>query len=312
MFSSQPFFHAGGAIHMMLMPIVAGVTAVVQAYFHSARALELMESERCTLALGHQPHWVDFLADSTLGKRRLVLRAAWVIGDSHIRHAIYERLGLVTVSPYAMTETHLGGASATLADGVDVCLDTNGHVYPGIEMIIRDLVTDAPVPRGEVGEICLGGWCPMSGYLDEEELTAQSFDPDGAIRTGDLGRIGEDGQLRLVGRRKEMIRVGGENVSSGEVAAVLADHPAVKQAVAVALPEPRLGEVVGAAIERHQGASVDLNELDAFCRERLARYKVPRYVEIVTEWPMTGTGKIDRVAVQARLNAGMHAGRDAA
>jgi fatty-acyl-CoA synthase len=310
-FSPQPFFHAGGAIHMMLAPVVSGTASVVQAYFDCSAALAIMARERCTLALGHQPHWVDYLADPGVESCDLSLRSAYVIGDTKIRREIYERLGIVTISPYAMTETHLGGVSPLLADGVAACLETNGRPFPGVVMTVRDVETDEPVPAGHVGEICLGGWCPMLGYLDEPELTAQAFDQDGAIRTGDLGVVGEDGNLRLVGRRKEMIRVGGENVSAGEVAGVLMDHPAVKQAVVVAIQDERLGELVGAAIQLHDGATPDIAGLEEHCRERLARYKLPRHLEIVEEWPMTGTGKIDRMAVQRQLDVAAQAGRRA-
>ncbi len=303
LFSPQPFFHAGGAIQMMLCPIVSGATSVVQAYFSCTEALGMMEAERCTLALGHQPHWVDYLADPSLAGRTLALRSAYVIGDSKIRRRIYEQLGIVTISPYAMTETHLGAVSPTLSDGLEACLETNGRPFPGVRMLIRDLETDQPLPDGEVGEICLGGWCPMAGYLDEPELTAAAFDSSGAIRTGDLGVVADDGNLRLVGRRKEMIRVGGENVSAGEVVGVLTDHPAVKQAVAVSIQDPRLGEFVGAAIEFHDGAEASPEELAAFCGQRLARYKVPRVFEVVSQWPMTGTGKIDRMSIEREMNA---------
>lgn len=300
-FNPQPFFHAGGAVQVMLAPVVTGVTAFTQAYFNAAEALEIMERERCTLTLGHQPHWVDYLSQPGISTRRLALRAAYVIGDAGIRHDIYERLGLVTVSPYGMTETHLGGVSARLEHGVQACLNTYGHPFPGVEMTIRDVETDEPVRPGDTGEICLGGWCPMAGYLDEEELTAAAFDASGAIRTGDLGRVAEDGFLRLVGRRKEMIRVGGENVSPSEIADVLCAHPAVKQAVVVGIDDPRLGEVAAAAIEYHSGAAPDPATIQSFCGERLARYKIPRRIEVIDAWPMTGTGKIDRVAIRTEL-----------
>lgn len=300
LFSAQPFFHAGGAVQVMLAPVVLGSASVTQSYFDAPNALSIMEREHCTLTLGHQPHWVDYLARPDV-RSRLSLRSAFVIGESAIRREIYDRLGLVTVSPYGMTETHLGGASATLADGVDACLNTHGRPFPGVTMVIRDPGTGEPVKPGQTGEICFGGWCPMSGYLGEPGLTAEALDPVGAVRTGDLGFVGPDGLLRLVGRRKEMIRVGGENVSPLEIADVLCAHPAVKQAVVVPLRDYRLGEVVAAAIECRDGSTVDLGEILSFCSQRLARYKVPRHIAVVTELPMTGTGKVDRAAVRAQL-----------
>ena len=302
-FSPLPFFHAGGAIGVMPVPVVTGATVVTQAYFDAGDALATMERERCTVTVGHQPHWVDYLAHPEIRSRRLALRAGYVIGDPKIRRKIYDTLGLVTVSPYGLTETHLAGASATLGDDLATCLETHGRPFAGVALTIRDVETDEPVGVDQMGEICLGGWCPMVGYLDDEQLTVRAYDSDGAIRTGDLGRVDADGNLRLVGRLKEMIRVGGENVSPSEVADVLSDHPSVKQAVVVPLEDHRLGEVPGAAIEFHEDSCIDIPAIETFCRDRLARYKVPRHIEAVTHWPMTGSGKIDRVAVRAHLIA---------
>src|SRR5581483_8658347 len=134
----------------------------------------------------------------------------------------------------------------------------------------------------EEGEIFLRVPYPMLGYLDEPPLTADVLDADGWYRTGDRGVIRKDGNLLLLGRVRDMIRVGGENLSGAEVEAVLMQHPAVKQAAAVAAPDPRLGEVVVAFVETKPGEAATGDELVAYCRERLAHFKVPRRMHFVS------------------------------
>src|SRR5947209_10509456 len=135
----------------------------------------------------------------------------------------------------------------------------------------------------------------MKGYYKNPERTAEAVDPDGWFHTGDLGRLGDDGCLRLVGRIKEMLRVGGENVAAAEVEALLLQHPAVKQAVVVGQPDARLGEVCVAFVERKDGPRASEADLLAYCRAGLASFKTPRQVRFVDEWPMSGTGKIQRL-----------------
>ena len=133
---------------------------------------------------------------------------------------------------------------------------------------------------GKPGEVCFRGWCITKGYFDDPEKTAEALDEQGWFRTGDLGVIGGDGYLRLVGRIKDMIRVGGENVAAAEIEAVLLKHHAVKQAVAVGMADPRLAEVVAGFVELKTGEQATEAELIDFCRHRLASFKVPRRVEI--------------------------------
>jgi fatty-acyl-CoA synthase len=164
----------------------------------------------------------------------------------------------------------------------------------GVEMELRDVATGAISAAGQPGEVHFRGWCAMRGYYDDPERTAEALTDGGWLRTGDLGVVGEDGNLRLIGRVKEMVRVGGENVAAAEVEGFLMQHPAVKQAVFVGKPELRLGEVGVAFVELKAGASAGEPELIDYCRSGLATFKVPREVRFVTGWPMSGTGKIQR------------------
>jgi fatty-acyl-CoA synthase len=180
---------------------------------------------------------------------------------------------------------------------------------PGLEVVVRDPETGKILPQGEAGEVCYRGWCLMRGYFDDPELTAEVIDADGWLRTGDLATIDPDGYVELVGRIKDMIRVGGENVAASDVEGFLLRHEKVKQAVAVGVPEPRLGEVVVAFVELKSGMEATEAEIIAYCKADLAGFKVPRQVHFVTEWPMTGAGKIQKFALQELAAKGIGADR---
>ena len=172
---------------------------------------------------------------------------------------------------------------------------------PGVEMGIRQPEGKDFLPAGEPGEVCFKGWCVTKGYFDDPQKTAEALDDEGWFRTGDLGVMGLDGCLRLVGRIKDMIRVGGENVAAADVEAVLLKHDAVKQAVAVGIANDRLVEVVAAFVELKTGKSATEQEIMDYCRQHLASFKVPRRVFFVNDWPMTGAGKIQRYVLKDSL-----------
>ena len=191
-----------------------------------------------------------------------------------------------------------GTASSLLNDPIEVRFNTNGRPNAGVKVEIRDPESGALLGPEESGEIYLHTPYPMLGYLDEAEMTADVLSPDGWYRTGDRGIIRKDGNLCLLGRVREMIRVGGENLAAAEVEPRLLEHPSVGLAAAVAAPDPRLGEIVVAFVELKAGASTDAGEIIAHCAKKLANFKVPRAVHFVTEWPMTGSGKVQRLLLE--------------
>lgn len=181
-------------------------------------------------------------------------------------------------------------------------MTTVGRPMPGVELAIRQPNGKEFLPAGQPGEVCFRGWCVTKGYFDDPEKTAEALDDQGWFRTGDLGVIGEDGYLRLVGRIKEMIRVGGENVAAAEIESVLLKHNAVKQAIAIGMADARLAEVVAVFVELRSGQRATEAEIIGFCREHLASFKVPRRVKFIAEWPMTGAGKIQRYVLKQSLS----------
>ena len=301
-FSPQPFFHVGGSIQVMLTPVVSGCTMIVQPYFDAGEALELMERHRCNVLMGHQPHYIEYLNHPDLKKRRLELEKGMIFASPEVNKRVHDEMGIrKLISPYGLTETHIGGTACELDDPLELRMTTVGKAMPGVEIGIRQLEGQEFLPQGQSGEICFRGWCITKGYYDDPQKTAEAIDETGWFRTGDLGVIGADGCLRLIGRVKDMIRVGGENVAAAEVEAVLLKHDAVKQAVAVGMADPRLAEVVAAFVELKTGQQSNEKDLVDYCRGHLASFKVPRKVILVQAWPMSGAGKIQRYLLKDSL-----------
>jgi len=305
-FSPQPFFHVGGSIKVMLAPIVSGCTMIVQPYFDAGEALELMERHQCNVLMGHQPHFIEYLNHPDLKKRKLVLGKGMIFASPEINKRVYDEMGIKKlISPYGLTETHIGGTVCEMEDPLELRMTTVGRPMPGVEMGIRQPEGKDFLPAGEPGEVCFKGWCITKGYFDDPQKTAEALDDEGWFRTGDLGVIGSDGYVRLVGRIKDMIRVGGENVAAADVEAVLLKHDAVKQAVAVGMADDRLVEVVAVFVELKSGKPATEQEIMDHCRQHLASFKVPRRVVFVNDWPMTGAGKIQRYVLKQSLAQGV-------
>jgi acyl-CoA synthetase (AMP-forming)/AMP-acid ligase II len=225
-----------------------------------------------------------------------------VFASAEVNQRVYDEMGIKKlISPYGLTETHIGGTACALDDPLEIRMTTVGRPMPGVELAIRQPNGKDFLSAGQPGEVCFRGWCVTKGYFDDPEKTAEALDDQGWFRTGDLGVIGEDGYLRLVGRIKEMIRVGGENVAAAEIESALLKHQAVKQAVAVGMADPRLAEVVAAFVELKKGEQATEEELIDFCRQRLASFKVPRRIQLIEQWPMTGAGKIQRYVLKESL-----------
>ncbi|HEX2928752.1 MAG TPA: AMP-binding protein [Candidatus Binatia bacterium] len=301
-FSPQPFFHVGGSIQVMLTPILSGCRMIVQPYFDAGQALELMERHRCNVLMGHQPHYIEYLNHPDLKTRNLVLEKGMIFASADVNKRVFDEMGIKKlISPYGLTETHIGGTACALDDPLELRMTTVGRPMPAVEIGIRQPNGKEFLPAGERGEVCFRGWCVTKGYFEDPGKNAETLDEQGWFRTGDLGVFGKDGYLRLVGRIKEMIRVGGENVAAAEIESVLLEHHAVKQAVAVGMADPRLAEVVAVFVELKTEKQATEQDLIDFCRRRLASFKGPRRVEIVHVWPMTGAGKIQRFVLKESL-----------
>jgi fatty-acyl-CoA synthase len=199
--------------------------------------------------------------------------------------------------------TEFGGSVVMVdpADDDDARLATQGPPFPGLEIGIRD-EANRPLPAGERGEIVIRGPSMFGGYHNDPARTAEAIDADGWYRSGDLGTFGADGRLRYLGRLKDLLKVGGENVAALEIASHLQAHPSVSVAQVTGVADEKYGEVPAAFIELRPGATLTEEEVIAHCRGGLASFKVPRYVRFVTEWPMSST-KVQTFRLREQLEA---------
>jgi fatty-acyl-CoA synthase len=202
-------------------------------------------------------------------------------------------MGEVTIC-YGMTETSPVSTQTTADDDLDHRVSTVGRVHPHLEVKVVDPATNAVMQHGEPGELLTRGYSVMLGYWDDAERTAEAIDAAGWMHTGDLATMDEDGYLNIVGRSKDMVIRGGENVYPREVEEFLYSHPAVHDVAVFGVPDDRYGEELCAWIQVKEGATVTEDEVREFCKGRIAHYKVPRYVQVVEAFPMTISGKVQK------------------
>lgn len=171
---------------------------------------------------------------------------------------------------------------------------SSGYPLPGYELKVIDPELGETLPPLTTGELCVRGYGLMQGYYNKPEETAQAVDAQGWLHSGDAAVLREDGYIRFLGRYKDMLKVGGENVDAAEVEAFLLGHPAVNQVQIVGVPDPRLSEVACACVIPNEGDESSVGDLDGYCRGKLASFKIPRYLMSVQEFPMTPSGKIQK------------------
>ncbi|VVP70899.1 Long-chain-fatty-acid--CoA ligase [Pseudomonas fluorescens] len=296
-FSPRPFYHVSGSTMSLLVALVEGACLVTAQTFDPGQALEIMAQERCTLTSGNDTMFLMMLADPGFDPSRLHLRGGWAAASPHILRDVVELMGAVEIcNAYGLSEAAPNLVVSAASEPLEQRID--GYMLPheGISIEIRDPKTGATLAPGEVGEICAKGWSLMKGYYKLPDKTAETL-RSGWLYTGDLGELGADGRLRFIGRLKDMFRVGGENVSPLEVEQVLLKHPSVELAQVVGVPDPRLGEVPAAYVTLRSGQQVDATALIAFCKERCANFKVPRYLSVVEGFEsigMTGSSKVQK------------------
>ncbi len=211
-----------------------------------------------------------------------------------VMRKVIDRMHMTDVTIcYGMTETSPVSTQTGADDALDLRVGTVGRVHPHVEVKVVD-PENRIVERGEPGELCTRAYSVMLGYFDEPEKTAEAIDAAGWMHTGDLATMDEAGYLRIVGRSKDMIIRGGENVYPREVEEYLFSHEAIADVQVVGLPDERYGEEVAAFVILREGANLQSEDVREFCRGRIAHYKVPRHVLFVDEFPMTVTGKVQK------------------
>ena len=300
-----PYYHCFGMGMGNLAATSHGATMVIPAPgFDPALTLKAVRDERCTSLYGVPTMFIaelglpDF-ADYDLSSLRTGIMAGSPCPVEVMKRVVSE-MGMTEVTIcYGMTETSPVSTQTGADDDLDRRTSTVGRVHPHLEVKVVDPETGLTVPRGTPGEFCTRGYSVMLGYWGDAEATAKAIDPARWMHTGDLAVMDDAGYLNIVGRIKDMVIRGGENVYPREIEEFLHGHPDVVDAQVIGVPDERYGEELMAWVRLREGAQTLTTEaLREFCAGRLAHYKVPRYVKVVDEFPMTVTGKVRKVEMR--------------
>ncbi|GGO92463.1 AMP-binding protein [Wenjunlia tyrosinilytica] len=302
-----PFYHCFGMVMGNLGATTHGACVIIPApSFDPAATLRAVARERATSLYGVPTMFIaelelrDF-AEYDLSSLRTGIMAGSPCPVEVMKRVVTE-MNMAEVSIcYGMTETSPVSTQTRRDDDLERRTGTVGRVLPHIEVKVVDPADGTTLPRGEAGELCTRGYSVMLGYWDEPERTAEAVDPARWMHTGDLAVMREDGCVQIVGRIKDMIIRGGENIYPREIEEFLHTHPAIRDVQVVGVPDEKYGEeILACVILREPGGTLGVEDIAAFCEGRLARYKVPRHVEVVDSFPMTVSGKVRKVELRER------------
>ena len=300
-----PMFHAYSLSEMVMASMVMGMRQVVLSAFDAEQSLRLIERERINVLHGFETHYADMLRvhdtlKSDLSSLKFGTLPAGMENSTAVALQVQDRM-CPTVTGFGMSETWAWVCMTTLDDTREQRCATSGRPMPDIAVKVVDPETGADMPPGTVGEIVCRGYNVMKGYFRDPEATARTIDAQGWLHSGDQGLIREDGFLRFSGRYKEMLKVGGENVSPAAVETeLLGLVPSIEQVAVVAYPDARLAEVPIAYVVPKAGMTCSLEEVQERCKGRIASFKVPRHVITVATLPMTPSGKVQRTLLKQR------------
>ncbi|GAA4641415.1 AMP-binding protein [Gordonia humi] len=312
-----PFYHCFGMVMGNLAAVSHGSAMVIPAPgFDPAATLSAVEKYRCTSLYGVPTMFIAELAlldtvagsGTSGGSRKFdlsTLRTGIMAGSpcpEAVMRRVIDEMNMSQVSIcYGMTETSPVSTQTRTDDPLDLRVGTVGRVGPHLEIKIVDPVTGDVLPRGETGELCTRGYSVMSGYWNEPEKTAEAIDADGWMHTGDLGVMGDDGYARITGRIKDMVIRGGENIYPREIEEFLYTHPDIVDAQVIGVPDAKYGEELMAWIRVREGAEgLDVDAIREFATGHISRHKIPKYVNVVDEFPMTVTGKVRKVEMREK------------
>jgi fatty-acyl-CoA synthase len=300
-----PFYHCFGMVMGNLGCVTHGATIVIPAPgFDPAVTLQAIQDERCTgvygvptmfIAMQHVPDFSSY----DLSTLRTGVMAGAICPVEVMKRCIDDMHMSEVAIAYGMTETSPVSTQTRGDDDLDRRTSTIGRVHPHVEIKIVDPMTGETVERGETGEFCTRGYSVMLGYWDDPGRTAEAVDADGWMHTGDLAVMREDGYCQIVGRIKDMVIRGGENIYPKEIEEFLYAHPDIEDVQVIGVPDEKYGEELCAWVKLRAGCEpLDADAVRAFAAGRLAHYKIPRYVLVVEEFPMTVTGKIRKVQMR--------------
>jgi fatty-acyl-CoA synthase len=295
-----PFYHCFGMVLGNLACTTHGATIVVPAEsYDPVMTMQTVQQERCTSLYGVPTMFIGELEHPRFKEFDFSSLRTGIMAGSPCPVEVMKKVTTVMHMPemticYGMTETSPVSTQSTTDDPLERRVSTVGRVHPHVEIKIVDPATGAVVPRGTSGELCSRGYIVMLGYWNNEEATRQAIDPARWMHTGDLATMDDEGYVNIVGRIKDMIIRGGENVYPREIEEFLYSHPDIADVQVIGVPSEKYGEEVMAWVKLREGATVSGEELAAWCKGKIATYKVPRHWKFVDAFPMTVTGKVQK------------------
>ncbi len=294
-----PLFHCFGCVLGVLAAVTHGVSMVILETFKPMEVMRAVEKERCNALYGVPTMFIAVLEHDVFDKFDFSsLRTGIMAGSPcpvHVMRQVMDKMHMTEVTIcYGLTEGSPVMTQTRLDDSVARRTESVGRAMPEIEVRVVDPETNQEVPCGVQGEVCCRGYNVMKGYYNMPEATAKAIDADGWLHSGDLGVMDADGYLSITGRLKDMIIRGGENVYPREIEEFLYTMPGVSDVQVAGVPSRKYGEEVGAFIIPKEGWSIALEDVRDFCRGQIAWYKIPKYVHMVREYPMTASGKVQK------------------
>ena len=295
-----PFYHCFGCVLGNLAALTHGSAIVLPAEsFDPEACLRAVQTERCTSLYGVPTMFIAELEHPAFASYRLdSLRTGIMAGSPcpiEVMRQVIARMHMADVTIcYGMTETSPVSFQSTIGDSIDARVSTVGTIHPHLECKIVDPASGAVVPRGTPGELCTRGYAVMLGYWNDPKATSAAIDGARWMHTGDLAVMREDGHVNIVGRLKDMVIRGGENIYPREVEEFFYRHPKVGDVQVIGVPDVKYGEEVCVWIRLREGETATADEMRDYCRGQIAGYKIPRYIRFTNEFPMTVTGKIQK------------------
>lgn len=299
-----PLYHCFGMVMGNLGCVTHGATMIYPSEgFDPLAVLQAVEEERATALYGVPTMFIAELDHPEFARFDLASLRTGVMAGSPCPVEVMKRVQSVMNMReveicYGMTETSPVSTQTRVGAPLEKQVGTVGQVHPHVEVKIVDPATGALVPRGQTGELCTRGYSVMLGYWDNEEASTRAIDRAGWMHTGDLATMDDEGYLNIVGRIKDMIIRGGENVYPREIEEFLYGHPKVSDVQVIGVPDPKYGEEIMAWVRLKPGETASEEEIRAFCRGQIAHFKIPRYVKFVESFPMTVTGKIQKFVMR--------------
>jgi fatty-acyl-CoA synthase len=303
-YSARPFYHVSGSTLSLLASLTSKACLVSAPTFDPEDALNSMCKEQCTHTSGNDTMFLMMMNHPNFDQYSLQLKHGWAAAGPEVSQQVIQKMGIQGLcQDYGLSEASPNVCMSHYQDDIKYRINGWAHTLDDLEVRIVDTDSGLALPAGQSGEIQIRGWSVMKGYYRMPEQTAQAISADGWLRTGDLGVMDTDNRLKFLTRIKDVFRVGGENVAPAEVEEVLLKHPKVKQAQVIGVPDKRLLEVPAAYIILREGESAQTQEIIDWSKQKLANFRVPRYLKIIETFEtigMTGSSKIQKNKLRAQ------------